>query len=48
MLYLEDDVAVSFIELPVEGFIYLHGNKVLYLPHSYTWNLPGRGDRNVR
>lgn len=37
--YLEDYVAISLIELAMEGFIHWDGNKVLYLPHRYTWNL---------
>ncbi len=39
MCYLEDDVAISFIELPMESFIHLEGNKVFYLPHCHTRNL---------
>lgn len=37
--YLEDDVAISLVELAMEGFVHLEWNKVLYLPHYYTWNL---------
>lgn len=39
MCYLEDDVAVSLVELAMESFVHLHGDKILYLPHRYTWNL---------
>lgn len=39
MRYLEDDVAVSLVELAMESFVHLDGNKVLYLPHRHTWNL---------
>lgn len=37
--YLEDDVAVGLIKLPVERFIDLHGNKILDLPHGHAWHL---------
>ena len=39
MCYLKDDVAISLIELAVESFIHLDGNKVFYLIYWYTWNL---------
>lgn len=39
LFYLEDDVAISLVELAMESFVHLDGNKVLYLPHRYTWNL---------
>lgn len=31
MRYLKDDVAISLIELAVESFVHLGGNKVFYL-----------------
>lgn len=39
MYYLEDDVAISLVELAMESFVHLDRNKVLDLPHRYTWNL---------
>lgn len=45
--YLEDDVAVCLVELAMESFIHLDGNKVLYLPHCYTWDLEGGIERYV-
>ncbi len=47
MCYLEYDVAIGLIELSMESFIHLERNKVLYLPHCYTWNLQGRGNRET-
>lgn len=41
--YLEDDVAVSLIELSMERFIHLEWNKILYLPNGHTRNLKEGG-----